>query len=362
MAREAGGVWAKVYPDAMVLGNGRNLLYNGAMQVHQRGTSATGIVTPGYFTADRWVFTQNGPIGTWTQTIEDDAPAGFNNSMKLACTSAETSPGANDQLSIRQYLEGYDAQQTLKAEKTMRDLTLSFWVKSNVTGTFIAEIISVPDSGKQSTISAAYNIESANTWENKTITFPSGTLVNNPQRGSGGALVLVLDMDCGSAYNTGTLQEQWGEQNNANRMVGQTLLAASAGNYFQFTGVQLEVGETATSFEHKKYVTELAECQRYYQLPGHGFGSFYSSSECKISFDFATTMRVAPTLETSGSLSKIIEQNGVNTLTPTSISGNYLAKYGAVLQFFGMSGATAQNGAFYRVNINPLAIAFSAEL
>jgi hypothetical protein len=249
----------------------RNLLYNGAMQVHQRGTSTAGITTTGYYTADRWrsIIT----IGTWTQSIEDDGPAGsgFTKSLKMLCTTADAAPSGTGQAQLRQTLEGYDVQRTAKGTASALQTTISFWVKSNVTGTYNLEAYDL-DNTRQ--ISASYSISSSATWEKKTITFPADTTgtFNNDNAGS---LILLWWLSSGSNYTSGTLNTSWAASVNANRATGQTNLVAATNNYWQVTGVQLEVGAAATEFEFEPYGTTLAKCQRYY-FQSHKYGQTYN--------------------------------------------------------------------------------------
>ena len=263
MAREAGGVWAKVYPDAMVLGNGRNLLYNGAMQVAQRGTSVTGVAGggDGYLTADRWslaVLDQ----GTWTVSIENDGPSGsgFTKSYKALCTTGDATTNADDLIILQQMLEGQDLQRIKKGTAEAEQLTFSFWVKTNVSGTQIVNLI---DNDNLRQVSASVSLDGSETWQKKVVTFPADTTgaFDNDNNLS---LRVRWWLAAGSTYSTGTLPTTWASIG-TDSAVGQTNFAAATNNYWQITGVQLEVGDTATDFEHKQFGVELAECQRYYE-------------------------------------------------------------------------------------------------
>ena len=241
----------------------RNLLYNGAMQVAQRGASETGITTSGYYTADRWRM----PLttgGTWTQTVGSDGPtgSGFTKSLKVECTTANSSLSADSQIVIQQQLEGQDLQGLKKGTADAESLSLSFWVKSNTTGTYIVEML---DANNNRHICASYSVSVSGTWERKTILLPGDTTgaFNND---NGSSLRLSWWLGAGTDFTSGTLQTSWGARVNANRAVGQVNLAAATSNYWQITGVQLETGEVASPFEHKPYGVELAECQRYYQI------------------------------------------------------------------------------------------------
>lgn len=241
----------------------RNLLYNGAMQVHQRGTSTTGITSSGYHTADRWTTIIGGATGTWTNTVENDAPtgSGFRKSFKALCTTADASPAAADQMQIRQYLEGQDVQLLRKGTSAAEQLTISFWVKTNVTGTYIVEVYDF-DNSRQ--ISKSYSVSASGTWEQKTITIPAdttGALDNDNALSFGVHFWLVA----GSNFTSGTLNSSaWAANTDANRAVGQVNVASAINNYWQVTGVQMNVGAVAAPFEFKNIGRDLRECQRYY--------------------------------------------------------------------------------------------------
>jgi hypothetical protein len=270
---------------------GRNLLYNGAMQVHQRGTSATGITGTGLNTADRW-WKLIDSLGTWTETIENDAPtgSGFRKSLKLLCTTANSTPANSARFVFAQKLEGLDLQGLKKGTTEAQSLTISFWTKSNVTGTFI---LSLRDVDNSRDISASYTVASADTWERKTVTF-AGDTTGVFDNDSNESLQLIFWLGAGTNFTSGTLVTSWASSTAANRAVGQTNLAAATNNYWQITGVQLEVGPVATPFEFKPFGQELAECQRYYYRIGDpvvGGASFTHYGDLRI--DSATTAAAA---------------------------------------------------------------------
>ncbi|MFY9325105.1 MAG: hypothetical protein WAO29_01425 [Candidatus Nanopelagicales bacterium] len=288
----------------------RNLIINGAMQVAQRGTSVASITTDGYYTADRFI-QRNTTLGTWTQSVETDAPtgSGFRKSLKMLCTTADASPAAGDLMFVGQLFEGQNLQQFLKGTASAKQFTVSFWVKSNVTGTYIAEL---QDLDNSRAVSASYTISVSATWEKKTITFPAdatGAFDND----NAGSLSLNFWLGAGSNRTSGTLQTTWAAIVNANRVVGGTNLAAATSNYWQITGVQLEVGAVATPFEFKPFDQELKECQRYYAksckyetVVGDGVaygegvymagGSHNTNSLSTPSISFPVTMRATPTI------------------------------------------------------------------
>ena len=280
---------------ALVQGGGRkNLLQNGAMQVHQRGTSASGKTTSDYFTADRW---RAGLLnaGTWTQTIENDAPAGsgFRKSLKMLCTTAAASPVAGAYGFLSQGIEGQNLQSVKKGTTAAEPLTLTFWVKSNKTGTYTTFLYDITN-GRS--VGATYTIDASATWEQKTITFPADLTgaIGNVDTGE---LSVNFGLVYGSDRTSGTLNTAWATFSTANVGPGQTNLAASTSNYWQVTGIQLEVGSASTGHEFKGYEQELSECQRYYEIGttrclGYGLASNYSSTWVS----FAVTKRGTTTV------------------------------------------------------------------
>jgi hypothetical protein len=239
----------------------KNLVINGDMQVNQRGTSVASNTAGGYLTADRFT-NQLSSLGTWTQSVENDAPtgSGFRKSLKMLCTTADASPAAGDYNLISQFIEGQNLQQVLKGTSSAKPLTVSFWIKSNVTGTYIAELQDV-DNTRQ--VSATYTVSASATWERKTITFPADT-TGAFDNDNGLSLAVNFWLGAGSTFTSGTLNTVWASQTNANRVVGQTNVASAINNYWQITGLQVELGSAATGFEFLPAQTELALCQRYY--------------------------------------------------------------------------------------------------
>jgi hypothetical protein len=362
---------ADVVADVPVLASGlsnRNLLYNGAMQVAQRGTSTAGITSGGYWGADRWQFGLT--LGTWTQTLENDAPAGsgFRKSLKILCTTADASPAAGDLAQFGQLLEGQDLQRIAKGTASAQQVTLSFWVKSNVTGTYVAYLF---DADNSRMANAQYSISALATWERKTITFPAD-LTGVFDNDNNNSLGVRFGLAAGTDWTSGSLQSTWASLTNANLFVGQTNLAAATSNYWQVTGVQLEVGPTATGFEFKSYGQELAECQRYYQKFGGSVsnetlfvGTCTSSSQAQVMPTYAT-MRAIPTFEHSGTVGHFrcllpgIVGNNVTALSWSSAGTNSGT---LALTFASNGGYSSGKAVFFTANDASLPwVAFSAEL
>ena len=344
----------------------RNLLYNGAMQVAQRGTSTTGITGSGYYTADRWSFF---PLtcGTWTQTIESDAPtgSGLRKSLKVLCTTADAAPSGSDLVTVTQLLEGQDLQRIAKGTASAQQLTLSFWVKSNVIGTFVCEL---EDTDNTRTISASYSVSASATWEKKTLTFAADTtgVLDNDNAGS---LTARFWLAASSTWTSGSLQTTWGSTTNANRAVGQTNLAAATNNYWQVTGVQLEVGPVATSFEFKSFGQELRECQRYYQrfaggaaYSMYGLGPAYSTTAAFPHVALKQKMRAKPTAVESSLVSVGDGANALLTTSAISLNALYSGPDIAACDV-SVTGATQYRTYLLLNNNNDNGyIAFSAEL
>ena len=241
----------------------RNLIINGAMQVAQRSTSVSSFSSEGYASLDRWKLI-GANFGTWTVSQSTDVPSGqgFGHSMKLDCTSADTSIGASDSLRLRQGIEGQNVQSLAKGTSGAKSVTFSFWVKSNKTGTYGFEF---RDQDNTRHNCRTYTIDSANTWEKKTLTFPgdtSGALDNDNAMSLQPQWFLIA----GSNLTSGTAQTTWGSAVAANRAVGHNVnIADSTDNEWYICGVQMELGEQATPFEHRSFGDELRRCQRYYE-------------------------------------------------------------------------------------------------
>jgi hypothetical protein len=240
----------------------RNIVINGDMQIAQRSTSVASITTSGYYTLDRFQTVLN-TLGTWTNSQSTDVPTGqgFANSFKLDCTTADASPAAGDYLIFQQVFEGQNLQYLKKGTANALPLTLSFWVKSTKTGTFICEL---EDFDNTRQVSAAYTVSVTNTWEKKTITFPgdtTGAFVND----NGASLVLNFWLGAGTDFTSGTLNTSWNSVTTANRVVGQVNIADSTSNDWYITGVQLEAGSQASGFEFMPFDIDLIRCLRYFE-------------------------------------------------------------------------------------------------
>ena len=289
----------------------RNLIINGAMQVAQRATSVASVSASGvYRTVDRF-FNDLGSSGTFTVSQASDGPTGFANSFKLDCTTADASP--NYHLFL-QKIEGQNLQQIGKGTSSAQPITVSFYVKSNKTGTYS---VNARDRDNDRFCYKSYTIDSANTWERKSVTFPADT-TGALDDDNANSMDIEWWVAAGSTYNSGTTTGAWGSNVNANRAAANTVnIGTSTDDEWLITGIQLELGEQATPFEHRSYGDELAMCQRYCwkvsnstptNQVGGDFavgGSFYSNPTgyLRAVIHFPTEMRNPPSLVATGTFS-----------------------------------------------------------
>jgi len=274
------------------IGAGRkNLIINGAMQVAQRGTSATGVTANGYHTIDRYQFINNGSDFDLEQST--DAPTGFTKSLKATSNTSGT-VGEMEYSFYRYYFEGQDIAHLNWGTANAKTVTLSFWVKSSIAGTHGVLV------GRQTVAmyGVQYTISSANTWEYKTVTIPgatSGTFTTDNTQG----FEIIFDLGVGSGYSlTAGL---WSVGTNTFGVTGAVKLRETSGATLQITGLQLEVGSEATDFEHRSYGEELVLCQRYYQDLSDFtiymcFNDGNTSTRVAGGLTFYTRMRTTPTI------------------------------------------------------------------
>ena len=281
----------------------RNIIINGDMSQSQRGTSFSS-QTAEHFVVDRFKMFVNGAMGTWTTSQSTTVPTGqgFAKSLKMDCTTADASPASTDILSVQQRFEGQNLQYLKKGTSSAESLTASFWVRSNKTGTYIAEL---EDRDNTRYVSQSYTISSADTWEKKTVTFPgdtSGAFTND----NGESLRLNFWLGGGATWTSGTLGTTW-HTTSANRAVGQVNLADSTSNEWYITGVQLEAGSVASDFEFLPADVSLERCNRYFQIIDAEYfvvARWNNDTGAAIAqLTFPKTMRAAPTITFPGTWS-----------------------------------------------------------
>jgi hypothetical protein len=244
----------------------RNIIINGDMSIAQRGTSATGLGNGdnGYHTCDRWSFRESGsPTWEFTQTQSTDVPSGqgFVKSLKMDCTTADTSLATNDMCRIQQSFEGQNLQYLKFGTSSAQSTTVSFWVKSNKTGDYNVSLL---NNDQSRIIGNTYTINSADTWEKKTITF-AGDTAGAFDNDNNNSLSLWWGL-LGGTDRVGGDSSSWGANADNKNVAGQTVnLADSTSNEFYLTGVQLEAGQTASDFEFLPTDVNLQRCKRYYE-------------------------------------------------------------------------------------------------
>ena len=276
----------------------KNIIINGDMSIAQRSTSVASITGPGYYTVDRFN-TLLTSMGTWTQSQDNDVPSGqgFAKSLKMACTTADASPAAADIIALRlNIIEGQNLQYLKFGTSSAESLTLSFWVKSNKTGTYIVSFY-IGNGGYQ--LGKTVTINSADTWEKKIITI-IGDTAHNFTNDNSAQLYLTFYLGVGSDRTSGTLPSTWTAYSVGDEAPGQTVnLADNTSNYINITGVQLEAGTTASDFEFLPVDVNLGRCFRYFQsldLGQLGFGFATANLQWMyINVGLATVMRANPT-------------------------------------------------------------------
>lgn len=277
----------------------RNRIINGAQVINQRNATVT---TGSTFVTDRWQVDNISTSGSVSFAQNTTAPAGFTYSLKITVTSADAAVGATDLIDFRQWIEGYNIADMGFGTSNSNYFTCSFWVNSSQTGTYG---VSFRNSDSSRVYVATYTVNSASTWEQKTVTIPvdtSGTWLTDNSRGLGIAFTVMA----GSNYQ-GTAGS-WGVTNNRTTSAQANLLATNGATWY-ITGVQLEAGTTASPFEYRQYGTELALCQRYYcktyevtTVPATvtQTGPVYKTldatqSYASLSWSLPVTMRASPT-------------------------------------------------------------------
>jgi hypothetical protein len=274
----------------------RNLIFNGDMRIAQRGTGA--FTANGDRPVDRWQMISNTTDFTTTQDSTVPTGKGFTNSIKIQPTATK-SPSSSTYARIGYSIEGYDGASLCWGTSGAKSATISFWVRASVTGIYS---IGLKNAAANRSICLEYTIDSADTWEYKTITFPGVTDGTWEQTTSRFCYIDVWQAGQGSQTSTiGTWQGQ-----NVNMSSNQVNLFTSTSNTFYITGFQMEVGKVATPFEHRSYGEELALCQRYYQkfpgalqIPGYQDGTTGINASLKLS----PNMRAAtPSTDTDGSV------------------------------------------------------------
>lgn len=328
----------------------RNRIINGGMMIFQRGTAAT---ADSVYSVDRWRFVK-GNDATESTSQNTDAPSGFSYSLRNTISVGDASLASNQYSGFEQLIEGYNIADLAWGTANAKPVTLSFWVRSSVTGVYTGNLRN-SDSTRINPFN--FTVNSANTWEQKSITV-SGDTGGTWQTTSSTGIIVAIYIALGSGYSGGTAGV-WSSSPNFG--CGSPVNGiASNGNIFAITGVQLEAGTTATAFEQRLYGTELALCQRYYEksydqavVPGSANRVFvlgpYSqgsstTSELGNGMSFKVEKRAAPSITlydgagASGKCSRLaagVSWNDGSTVAVDSTSTSSVRVYSS-------SGASAQ--------------------
>ena len=361
----------------------KNLIHNGGMKIWQRTTSATTLPAGDVSTVDRWILSE-GTGGSATSEYDflsdaDRATTGHSYALELNCTGADTSIAATDRSYIYHSVEAQNCQHLKYGSSAAETLTLSFWVKSNLTGNFPLSIKQEDNTSYYLPLS--YTINSANTWEQKVvqvsptagstslITSSNGVINNDNGRG----LMLFFGLVWGSNYT--------GSQSGTPTWTSSAYYAdsditfvnfySSTSNNLYITGVQLEVGDQATEFEHVPYEVELQRCQRYFYKHTDPLstdnepicvGAYYSNSQVNAHIHFPVTMRASPSLIcTDASTHFRIYRNGTGDTADNWSAGNITRNAAEIYNNSDVSG-TAGHGCTIATDDAAASISFSAEI
>ena len=331
-------------------GTATNLIVNGAMNLSQRGQHDGSQATYEDVANNEITLDRFGLIHSYSTHFDvsqsTTAPDGFAKSYKLTINTADTSIGSGQYAAIRHRIEGQNLQSLAFGTSSAKSISLSFYVRSNVTGTYAVNIQQSDNSSKH--VSATYTISSADTWEKKTFTFAGDTsgVINND---NGTGLTILWWLVAGSNYSSGTARSTWTAFADADSAAGHTANPLhSTSNNFRLTGIQLEAGDSCTDFQHKLISQDLADCMRYYQIvimSGHpngggqtgGLGgTMYSNgSSIYCPYRFPVEMRAEPTVNST---------NGTG-----SGSGTFRTRLGnnhSFNNFSGFNDGNPQSGTF----------------
>ena len=355
-------------PTAGALSN-RNLVANGSMIVAQRGTSTTGVgATNNVFPCvDRFKIFSANTAGRMTVSQDSDAPAGFAKSMKLATTTADTSIAAGELFGFRYTFEGQDLQMLDKGASGAKQITLSFYVKANAAATYTVELHDVTNTRHNT-----QNFSVTTSWTRVVLTFAgdtTGTLTSD----NADRFRVNWWLHGGSTYTGGTFTSNtWAARSNGNMInASDTSIFDSTSRTLFITGVQLEVGDKATPFEHRSFGDELARCQRYYNMVAKGNGAtmlnfaVYATNNAYGVLNFPVHMRATPTVDSSDGtghfqFSSAAAQDNFDTL----VAGNGSER---AIEFRanssgGLGIGTAGNAGWVRLTNASAFIGVSAEL
>jgi hypothetical protein len=348
----------------------RNRIINGDMRIDQRNAGAATTVNDSgtFYTLDRWRAQGVLSEGVFTVQQDSSAPTSFNNSLKVTVTTADASVGATQVYAVQQRFEGYTIADLSFGTASAKTITISFWTRSSLTGTFGGAIC---NAAQDRNYPFTYTISVADTWEYKTVTIPgdtTGTWVTT----NANALLLTFQIGIGTSRTSAA--GAWNSTANAGFGAnGATQIIETLDATWYVTGVQLEVGSVATPFERRPFGTELALCQRYAVMLGnsgnvysnYGYGAAYTTTDISATVSLPVSMRAVPTVSFPGSGAFMFYRGGTNNTSDSAnmAGGNPEATLNVGAYYYVSTGLTADTfGKVQSSNNTTTRILFSAEL
>ena len=323
----------------------RNLLINGACLLDQRNGGSS--VTSG-FAIDRTQIEGFDGGGSGTAQQVSDGPSGFTKSLKITVTGTDTSLASTDFYTLRQIIEGQNVSFLGFGASGGTSVTLSFWVKSSLTGTFSC---SIGNGGNDRSYPKTYTISSADTWEKKTLTFPAAT---DGTWGTDNGRGIAVRWSLGAGSGRLGTADQWNSSQD-HGATGTTNLFATNGATFFITGLQLEAGDFASDFCHEPYSETLRKCERYYQFAKGGGGITSGSG------GYALRVPLAPTMRATPSAAIVDGSNAIDELWVSERNITSISVYRGSSNSVGIAG-NSNAGNDKIINIEPNKVSLSAEL
>jgi hypothetical protein len=339
---------------------GRNRIINGDMRIDQRNAGASVTANDGVYSLDRWLYNA-WQAGKGTLQRSTIAPAGFINSLLFTSSSAY-SVGAGETFDIQQRVEGLNVTDLAWGTASAASVTLSFWVRSSLTGTFGGAL---QNGAQNRSYVFSYTISAANTWEQKTITIAgdtSGTWLTT----NGIGILLTINLGVGTTYSG--VAGSW-VTGGKFTVTDQTSVVGTSGATFYITGVQLEAGSVATPFERRLYGQELALCQRYFQKWDGATarkwafnGMILGTGDSYGVYFLRTTMRANPVLITSGTASDYCLYAGNALFTCSTVPTINTSSVDTINLNFKASGMTDGRASMCGSNTDNGSLSFNSEL
>ena len=336
------------------IGGRRNIIINGAMMVAQRSTSTQFSNSSG-FVCDRYEcsVSSNAAV-TFSQSTDVPSDQGFINSTKINVDTADSSIGASEHSLFQQKVEGLNSSQLMWGTSNAENISVSFWIKSSLTGTFTYYAL---DQGANSqSYVQTFTIDSANTWEKKTF------IIEGPTTGgttdfpitNARSFFTGICLGVGSTHQTSTTGSWHTTANFAASTSSAVKLIGTASANMYITGWQIELGNQVTPFEHRSFGEEERLCQRYYVNTNHlyvgNWGQAYSSTQAKIHVKFPVPMRANPTMSYTSPFTNMLEENGIAVRAPNTVATNYISPVGNIMgvTLSGQSFSNSLSGVFLR--------------